>query len=209
MRVFKLIGAMVIVLSVTVVVTTTALAQEILWPWLLGKAGTKFTGESGKVTFEETGGGTIKCERSEVSGEITSEKTLALATIDFTGCKALGFAVHSLGDKTEAILWHAHIHNCVISTGHAGLLIKPLPVHLEIPSLITLLETTGSFIVEIKPNREGGAKEFKLSEGTIKKCEGGSAETLLSSKNGEKALPLGVEAKEGKIRFNEKEEAMA
>jgi hypothetical protein len=215
MRIFKLIGAMLIVLALTAIATATASAAETLWAWLPGATGTKFTGESKEARLEEKGGGKITCKASTASGEITGEKTLGLATIDFTGCLAFGFAALTLGDSKELILVHVHIHNCRIPGGsHAGLLFKPLPVHIEIPVLSRLLKIEGSFVAEITPN-EKSANEFKLiieqSKGgqSIPECEGGSKETLLTSTNEGAFVQSGEEAKEGTVHFGIAQEAMA
>jgi hypothetical protein len=216
MRVFKLTGAMVIVLAFTAIATATASAAETLWTWLPGATGTKFTGSSGKATLEKKSTGKITCESSTAAGEITGEKTLALATVDFKGCTAFGLSALTLGDSKGLILVHLEIHNCRIATGsNAGLLIKPLPVHITIPSIGTLLLIEGSFVAELKPNKKL-AKTFELviaqSKGVqaLEKCEGGKAETLLTSENGGAFEQSGEEAEKGTIAWTTiEQEAMA
>ena len=214
MRILKLAGAMIAVLAFTAIGTATASAAEMLWTWLPGAEGTKFTGKSAKASLQIKGGGTITCAESTAEGEIQKEKTLGLALIDFgQNCTVGGVAVASLGDKSGLILVHIEIHNCLIAVGHLGLLIKVLPLHLEVVSTKLLITVEGALIALINPAGKP-AKAFNLvveqKEGkqSLEKCEGGTAQTLLTSLDGGAFVQSGEEAKEGTLTFTVEEEAM-
>jgi hypothetical protein len=207
MRIFKLIGALVVVLAFSAMAVATAGAAETLWKWLPGSAKETFKGTqtiaTGKLQIK--GGATVECKggsilltAKELPGEPSSEllekeATLELAMIHFTKCKALGLPANSLGDASEVILVHAELHNCMISIAKKefGLLILPLPVHIEVPSvkaLISVLEK-GLFIAKLDSEKESKVNFLltaKQKEGLqgIEKCEGGSKETLLATENG-------------------------
>jgi hypothetical protein len=219
MRTFKLLGALLAVLALAAIASATASAEEILWKWLPGKAGETFKGGSGKATLTEKGGATISCKKSETKakeGELLEEGAtegkdaiLGLAFIHFSGCTAFGVATNSLGDSSGIILVHAEIHDCLIAPNHFGLLIKPLPVHLEVPLVGTLLVVTGDFVALVEP--AGGTTPNKVwnlnitqagGVQTIEKCEGGEKETLLTETNHNGTqVQSGEEAKEGSIEF--------
>jgi hypothetical protein len=215
MRILKLAGALIAVLALTAVATATASATEILWPWLPGAEGTKFTGKSAKATLQIKGSGSITCAESSAEGEIQKEKTLGLAVINFgKACTIAGLPVNSLGDASGTILVHVEIHNCLIATGRYGLLIKVLPLHLEIPSTKLLLSVEGALIAEVTPANKKAAKfnlvvEQKEGKQTIEKCEGGTAQTLLTSLDGGEFKVSAEEAKEGTITFTTEQEVMS
>jgi hypothetical protein len=225
MRIFKLIGALVVVLAFSAVAVATASAAETLWKLLPGTVGETFTGKSGKATLQIKGGASIKCEKStilltseEVEGKPKSEllkegstegkdATLALAVIKFEGCNSAGLEAHSLGDSAKIILVHVEIHTCMIKKEHFGLLIKPLLVHLEVPEAKQLIEVLGDLValLEALPTEP---KHFELNitqvagvQG-IEKCEGGEKETLESSVNHGPYIQSGEEAKEGLLLFD-------
>lgn len=214
MRILKLTGALLVVLAFTAVAAATASATETLWVWLPGAEGTAFTGKSKTATLQMTDAKkqTIICTASTTTkGEITTEKTLGLAIIEFTGCTSAGVAVNSEGDTSKVILVHVELHDCLIATGHPGILILVLPLHIEIPALKALVLVLGSLVALVEPANKK-AKEFKLNvtqkEGKqgIEKCEGGTAETLLAELNTEGFKPAGEEAKEGSISFTATEQ---
>jgi hypothetical protein len=215
MRVMKMIGALLLVVAFAAIGTATASAAETLWKMLPGTKGTTFTGKSGKATLQIKGSGSITCPSSSTTnGELTEEQTLALATIEFIKCTIGGLPINSLGDGSGIILVHLEIHDCTISAGKAGILIKILPLHLEIPSTKLLLSVEGSLITELTPNKTK-SKTFSLiveqKEGkqAIEKCEGGSALTLTTSLDGGAFIQSAEEAKEGTLTFASEQEAMA
>lgn len=192
MRILKLASSMILVLVFGAVATATASAAETLWIWLPGAAGTKFTGKSRQATLQIKGSGTITCKESSAEGEITNESTLGLATIDFgANCTAGLLPANSLGDASGIILAHVEIHNCKIPGGGDGLLIKVLPVHIEVPSTKLLILVEGSLVVSINPT-DKAAKAFNLviqqtgGQQTIESCEGGpkGGYTLTASLDG-------------------------
>jgi hypothetical protein len=229
MRIFKLIGALVVALAFSAVAVSTASAAETLWRWLPGTVGETFEGKTGEVTLQMKGGGTIKCQKSlvllsnaeaKVNSELIKEgstegkwATLALALIDFESCTTAGLSINSLGDKPGIVLAHVEIHNCLIKKEHHGLLIKPLPLHIEVPAVKELLEVTGNFIALIQP-LISEPRHFELNitqkEGIqgIEKCEGGNAETLLVSVNEGAFVQSGEEAKEGLLLFDKEGQEM-
>jgi hypothetical protein len=201
MRTFKLFSALVVVLAFSAVAVATASAAETLWRWLPGSVGETFEGEqvlAGKLT--SAAGLVIKCEKgtlllagSELVKEgSTNEKdaTLGLATIHFEGCTAGGLAANSLGDAAKTILAHVEIHNCVINKANKefGLLILPLPVHIEVPSVALLILVLEKGLLVAKIESEAGSKETFVITAKSKeagktqepeKCEGGEKENLL------------------------------
>jgi hypothetical protein len=229
MRIFKLIGALVVVLGFSAIAVATASAAETLWKWLPGTVGETFTGKTGSITWQVKGGGTVKCTKAlilltdselKLSSELMKEgsiegkdATLWLAVIHLEGCTTGGLALNSLGDKAGIILFHVEIHNCMIKKEHFGLLIKPLLIHLEIPAAKTLLELLGSFIalIEALPTEK---RHFELNVTqvggvqSIEKCEGGEKDTLLTSENHGAFVQAALEAKEFLILFDKEEETM-
>jgi hypothetical protein len=220
MRTFKLAGATLAALALlTVAAAATASAEEVLWKWLPGKVAETFKGGSGKAGWQEKGGATINCKKAETKAKeaelleegATENKdaTLELAFVHFSGCTAFGVPINSLGDSSGIILQHWEVHDCLIAPNHFGLLIKPLPVHFEVPLIGTLMVLTGSFIALIEPasgttpnkvwnlniTQAGGVQ-------AIEKCEGGSAETLLmeTNHNGTQ-VQTGLEVREASIEF--------
>jgi hypothetical protein len=219
MRMFKIIGALALVLAFSAIGVATASAEEFLWKLLPGSVGETFTTSSGKATLEGLNKTNITCAKSKGTGELlkegaTSEKdaTLALATITFESCKAAGlFPVNSLGDAKEVILSHLEIHNCLIKPGDYGLLIKPLPVHLEVPSVGLLITVEGDFVglLEATANKKVfnlNAKQISPGDQEITKCEGGTAETLTSKDDAEPVEDAAEEVKEGKLTFDGKKD---
>ena len=154
MRIFKLIGALVVVLAFSAVaVATSASAEEVLWKWLPGSVGETLKGETGpallafldeKKQFDlKCTNGTLlltytfKAGEGENPKEVTAsselvkegstegkDATLALFIIHFTGCKTLGLGANSVGDVKEVILVHVEAHNCMIGPGKFGLLLN-------------------------------------------------------------------------------------
>jgi hypothetical protein len=201
MRIFKLIGALVAALAFSAVAVATASAAETLWRWLPGSVGETFEGEQiGSHSLATASGLVTKCEKgtlllagSELTKEGSTEgkdATLALATIHFEGCTAAGLASNSLGDAAKVILMHVEIHDCVINKANKefGLLILPLPVHIEVPAvaLLILILEKGLFIAKIESEKESKqnflltakAKEVGKAQDP-EKCEGGEKEILL------------------------------
>lgn len=223
MRIIKLISGLAIVLAFSAIAVATASAAEKLWVWLPGTPGTTFEGKSGKATLKSTGGTEITCSKSLVlltgaellkEGEIEKMATLALFSIHFEGCKAAGlFPANSLGDASEIILVHIEAHNCLIKKEHYGILLKPLPVHLEIPALGLLLIVEGDVLglLEALPKE---ARHFELNLKTVKgegkeqefkKCEGGEEEKLTVKVDNEPVEGATEEALEGLLLFDNSE----
>jgi len=219
MRTFKLIGTMIAVLAfMGLAIASSASAEITLWQFLPGAAGTLFSGSSGKATLQIKGSGTITCKESKLTekeSEITST-TLGLAILSFSGCKAFGLAAKSLGDAAGVILVHLHLHNCTLVGGGRGVILEPLPVHIEIPSTALLITVRGSFVAELKAVGAQPTKSWELvvaqKEGvqSIEKCEGGTALTLESEVDASgKFIQSAEEAEKGTIEFATAQEAMA
>jgi len=214
MRVFKLVTALLAVTAFSAVAVATASATETLWLWNPGTTGATFTGASGKATLQVKGGASITCATSESKeGKLTSERTLGTVTIVFKTCTTVGLAVLGLGDVANTITTHVAIHDCLISSGDAGLLIKLTePVHIEVPSTGLLLVVTGTLVVLISPNKSKKTGPFPLNVAqtagvqAIEKCEGGTAQKLETSTDGGANVQSGEEAKEGSITWAAAEE---
>jgi hypothetical protein len=240
MRFVKLISALVVVSAfIAIAVATTASAAETLWKWLPGTVGEAFKGSSGKVTInvKEINGTkiAITCNKSLIllslgKGELASEflsegstagkdATLALAILSLESCVLAGLAVNSVGDAAGVILMHLEIHNCMIKPAVFGLLVTPLPLHIELSAVKALLLIRGSFIAELLSKEKEKLLTHKLNvketEGLqeIKKCEGGLEDTLEGSLDGTTFAKAGIELEKPVIEFDmiddkEGEEAM-
>jgi hypothetical protein len=209
MRVLKLVAALIVLPVLSAVAVATASAAETLWRWLPGAAKTAFTGTSGKSLLQVKGGLSITSAKSKTTGEITEGSNLGLALITFETTTTAGLPINSLGDASGIVLVHAELHNCLIKAGDRGLLIKVLPLHLEVPTTKLLITLEGSYIALV-----GGSKgkmftlaiEQKEGKQTIEKCEGGTADTLLTSDDGAGFVQTGAEAKEAAITFTSVEQ---
>jgi hypothetical protein len=89
--------------------------------------------------------------------------THSTGTLDFTGCKAFGFELISLGDK-GAILVEVLYLLCLFGAGTKldwGVLIEPKtqPVHLEIPALKELILVKGAIIADLLTKLAGALLE--------------------------------------------------
>ncbi len=220
MRIFKLAGALVLVLAFSAVAVATS-AAETPWQWLPGSVGETFTGKSGVAKLQQKGGATIECtsstvlltdEKTKTSSELTEgtegkDAKGALAIIHFSGCKTLGTGTNSDGDEKEIILVHVELKNCMINKAAKtfGVLFKLLPVHLEVPLVKQLINVEGSFVAEIKSvTKLQYTLVITQKEGaqTIEKCEGGEKETLLSSVNEGAFIQSGENAEKGELLFD-------
>jgi hypothetical protein len=220
MRTCKLIGALAMVLAIGAISVATASAAEVLWKWLPGSAGETFTGKTGKITWQQIGGSAITCTKSLIlltfggnSSELLKEgstegkdSTLALALMHVEGCKFAGLGINSVGDEKEIILIHLEIHNCMVATGDFGLLIKYLPVSLEVPSVKLTMALEGAFIALVTAEKE--KTKFALSvkqtggKQEIEKCKEGEAQTLKTKVDAGKNEQTGIEAAEPSITFD-------
>jgi hypothetical protein len=173
--------------------------------FLPGSTGETFKGEQiGKGTLQIKGGGAIICLKGTIlleGSSLVSEGTLALATIHFSECKALGLAANTLSDASGVILVHVEIHTCMIAPKHFGLLILPLPVHIEIPSvkLLILILEKGLFVALIESEKASKTNflitaKQKAGIQEIEKCEGGEKESLLAKTDAEPEVEAGLEA---------------
>jgi hypothetical protein len=226
MRMFKPLGVLIAMLAIAAIATASASAEVTLWKFLPGKVGETFKGGGGKATLQQKGGSSLNCKKFEIKakgGELIEEgategedATLALAVVEFTGCTAFGlFSAHSLGSAKGVIRTRVKIHTCLIAPDIYGLLIEPLPLHIEVDTVNELTVITGSFIAQVTP--EGApAKLWSLNikqaggEQEIGKCEGGTSQTLVSEnqENGTQ-LQSGELVSEGFIEFEkEAQEAM-
>jgi hypothetical protein len=197
MRIFTTIGALLAVLAFSAAaLATTAPAAETLWKWLPGSAGETFKAEQPEKGTIETVGGKkpftcgkekilLTDETLKVSSELLKEgstegkdATLELWVVHYEGCIAEGlFPANSLGDASGVILAHLEVHHCMIKKGEFGLLVLPLVLHVEIPTLGLLISLSekSSFIVRLEAETK---LNYKLTatqkEGlqTLKKCEG-------------------------------------
>jgi hypothetical protein len=230
MRTLKIIGALVLVLAFSAIAVATASAVETLWKWLPGSAKETFTGKSGKITFGATFEKTafaFVCTKSltlltdsvlKVSSELLEEgstagkdATLALLITHMEGCTIAGLPAKSEGDSSGIILVHVEEHNCMIKPGDFGVLLKPLPLHIELPALGILILVLGD-VLGLLEGKEGEKKlTFGLNLKTVKsegkeqeflKCEGGEKEELKASLDGVTFVPATEEAVAGSLTFD-------
>jgi hypothetical protein len=224
MRTSRLIGTLFVAVVFGAIASGTASAAEILWKWLPGSAGETFKGKVGKFQLQVKAGATYVCQKGSIlltdegtkaSSELLKEgstegkdATLALLILHLEGCTWSGIAINSDGDASGVILVHYEIHNCVIKAGQFGLLLKPLPLHLEVPALKLLEAIRGSYVAVVEG--KGGEKllTFKLNikqkEGKqeIEKCEGAEKETLEKSVDAGAFEQAGIEAQEAVFEFD-------
>jgi hypothetical protein len=198
-RILPLGGALLAVLALAALSCATALALPEFLPNPEGKS-IQFWGNSGKGQLQIQGGGTVKCEGDNISGELLTLTHLYI-DIDFLGCKAIGFAANSVADKAGVILAKGLGLLCYIFklAKTVGLSVEVTPtLQIEVPTAKQKIEVKGSVIGEVKPvNLKHLSSEvvFTQKEGKpgIEKCEGQAAAVLLA-KEGEKAFkPSGEE----------------
>ncbi len=206
MRVLKFMSALAIVaLALTALGASTASAFPEFLP---GTAGTTFTNDSKKATLT-AGGLSIVCQKSKSTGELQSS-LLALITIDFEECTVAGLAVNSLGDSAKTILVHVEAKTCIIKEGATligGLLLKPLPVHLEVPAAKLLILVEGDVIARLLPENGAAGTHFTLDlkgsggQQEFKECKDAVGETSkvedLKSKDDAAEAVLAIEEVEG------------
>jgi hypothetical protein len=220
MRTFRLLGALVVALAFSAVVVASASAAEVLWKWLPGSAGETFTGKTGKITWQQKGGASITCNKSLIlltfggaNSELLKEgslegkdATLALALMHAEECATGGLSINSAGDASKIILIHLEIHNCMIALGDFGLLIKYLPVSLEVPSTKLTISLEGALIAPVTATTEKVRFEpfIEQKEGkqTIESCKEGTVQTLKAKVDTGENKQTGEEAKEGFLTFD-------
>lgn len=183
---------------------------------ILPGQGNTFTSKGGKGTLETVNGTQITCENSSMEGKLSSE-TAGEATISFKGCKVFGFAANSLGQAKEEIKAEIALTLCYLDKAkvEVGVLVElKNALHIEVPSLATLISVTGSAVGKISPinfEEKTGPFELRLEQGkgkqTQSNCEGGSEESFKTSINGGKAEQSG-EATIEETTFKESTEVM-
>jgi hypothetical protein len=177
----KLLGVAIIA-TIALSAIASATASAALPEFLPGAAGTKFTGTGGPSTLATEKKGTFECKSDTASGELTTEKKLAIQTDDFKECKVLGiFGAHSLEDTEGIILVKSKLHLCYINKAkkEVGLLTELTPVHVEIAG--KLLVVKGDQVAQITPVNVN-TKEYKKVYKPGTQCEG-LKETLEVSEN--------------------------
>jgi hypothetical protein len=218
MRLLKLTSVLGLAILLSAVATASALKPS----FLPGKAATSFTGKSGALVWQTKGGGAIACGASEISkgaGELLGSTSL-LFVATFTKCAFAGITMNSLGDASGIILVHMEGETCTISTSPlvGGLLLKPLPLHLEVPSTKLLLTLEGSFVGTLSPENKSTlviTPTFTQKEGkqTVEGClnEAGTKvepETLLWGADGGTPVQTALEFKEDSLTFAVAQEFM-
>jgi len=197
MRMFKLLCAMALVLAFCMIGVATASAAETLWPFLPGTVGETFTGklhEKTKAFLQEEGGARIECAAASILLETSillkngstegKDATLWLATIHFSGCKALGLEVHTKGDEKEILLVHIEGHNCLIEWLKVAKLDGVLILPLEVVILSGKGETEKVITTVLdKAFEEGGKKLSTAFVAPLKKI--GVSEYLLDARQTE------------------------
>jgi hypothetical protein len=213
MRELKPLAAVVVVLAFLALTTATALSAETPWKWLPGKEKTKVTLETGKLTLQVVGGGSIVCENAvTTSGELTKEQTLAIVTLKLgSKCTFAGLLVRNQGSAENGLITlpSLQLTNCLIAAGEAGVLLKLTEeAKLEVPGTGAKLDLRGSAVVLATPNLTL-QKTFHLKVEqtagvqTIKNCEGGAAQKFEVSSNGGAFAGAGLAAVSPEIRFPE------
>jgi hypothetical protein len=198
-RHLKLAG-MLLILALAACGLAAATASAAEPEFLDNVTGNTFSGTSGAGKLEDPVTKlTIACSKDNVlleGNEITGAKTIKL-DIHFEGCTLAGLAFNSLGDAKAIMLVKATGELCTVSkapTLTVGMLLKITPVHVEVPSILELVELTGTMLGTITPLKElkTGPYTLVLNSTTAKeKCEGGVAPELKLEKEHNKT-PLAI-----------------
>ncbi len=219
MRLLKIVGALAAILAFTAIASGTAFAEVEFLP---GAKGTTFTGVSKEAKLKSAAG-TIVCTKSTVTkGELLSS-TEALIVIKFENCTIAGLEARGLEDaeKSKNITTHVEAKSCTVSTSPlvGAVLLKPLPVHIEVPAAKLLLLVEGTVIGLLTPVNTKGTttfnlllneKEGKQEDRTCKdKVTGAALTENLIVKDDGKETGEGVEiVKEGTLTFTVGQEFM-
>jgi len=226
MRPFKIAGMLfVLAMAISAFASTAAFAL----PEFLDHVPSTFTATGDKPELVDPATGlNIKCEKLLITlpnGSLASTTTIN-ATIDFEQCETSGFAINSLGDKSDTegkklglILVPVKGQLCYIGEAakkEAGVFFKIPPLHIEVPAVAQLLEiinnpTTkeeSSVVGLLTPNNKLQTTPFTLvTTGIKQECDGKKAQILLEIEHNKK--PLVAEQKTTvAITFDEDEELM-
>jgi hypothetical protein len=219
MRMFKLIGALLVPAIAALAVATASAEVE----FLPGTAGTKFTGSAKKVFFtlknSKAEPVSLLCKKEKSTGEQLSS-TDALILAAFEACEFGGLGIHSVGDPAQTILVHFEAKACTITSSPlvGGVLLKPLPVVLEVPASKLNVELDGAMIGRLLPENVANTKVFNLDlnpkEGKqeFTKCKDGTGteltEELKANVDAGGFLPATVSAEDGLLQFTVNKEWM-
>jgi len=178
-----------------------------------------FTFVTKEAVFETTPGAfNVTCKLAAGTGTLASDKH-GTVTVAFEKCKAIGFAINSLGDKKETILVaSALVLVCLLAGGGFGLFLE-LPavgVHMEVPFSGLLVLMTGSVIgVLLGANVQTYGTDFlvnAMNEQAVKECKEGmnnKVAALLSEPNENKKPEVTtVETEAGALKLEEVMELM-
>jgi hypothetical protein len=210
---FMTVGATLIsVLSLTAVLAGSAIAAL---PEFLPGTESTIGGTSGKSSWQIQGAGTIKCEKDKPLGKILGPKT-AQFDIHYEGCKAVGFAANSPGDKAGVILVLYTGRLCPTSKASktVGMVKEVSPtLVIEVPTAKQKIEVKGAVIGDVKPinkSQTTGELVFTQKEGKpgIEKCEGEAASVLLAKEAEKEFKPAGEEGVES-LEYSSAVEVMA
>jgi hypothetical protein len=151
MRASKLIITSATALMLIAIAPAAASAEVEFLP---GKAGTPFTDSSGKAVLNAGTALPITCEKSKSTDELLSSKE-ALMVIGFEECLAGGLGAHTIGDALRTILVHVEAKGCYIKELPflGGLLLKPLPVTIEVPASKLTITVEGDVIARVLPEK--------------------------------------------------------
>jgi hypothetical protein len=185
MRLSKLLSALAIVLALTAAAATTASAEVEFLP---GAAGTKFTASSKKFTLtaknSKAEAVALPCQKTKSTVELLSSKDVLISAI-FESCESAGLAANSVGDAAKTVLVHFEGKACTISVSPlvGGILLKVLPVTIEVPTTKLKIELEGDVIGRLLPENTA-AKLFTLDlnvfagQQEFTKCKDGTGPEL-------------------------------
>jgi hypothetical protein len=158
MKRFQIIVALFALCALGAITTSVATAEQGFLP---RKTNDVTLASTGAVTFETASKTQIKCAKLDESpGTLSSDKHWTV-TLHVLGCKALGFAMNSLGDKSEELLAETLVLFCgfLLSFPFVHLAFElDKGSHLEIPAVGVLLELAGQVLGDILTT--GPAKEY-------------------------------------------------
>jgi hypothetical protein len=209
----RIIGAMLV--AIMAIGAATASAAE----FKPGTKGTTFTGSAAKTsTLETKAKSKITCATATASGELAGPTTGTM-TINFKGCKALGFPALTTGAAAEEIvIANAGLETCDASKEAAVAVTLKTAAEIKVPAVGTTLAVTGSVGGKLTPvgKKQTGPFELVFTQkggvSSIASCEqGGKTKSLLllTSTNGGTGEESGEEAHAEKITFSAAKEVVA
>jgi hypothetical protein len=213
MKSLKLIGLSLLAVFALGAFAASAFAEEGFLP--TPKTATSLGGVS---VLTSTGGEVIECAKSDEVTLTSVNDKKSTGTLRFLGCKSAGFAVNSVGDKSEEILVPIEFLVCLDAKNNEGKLLDEFgmaatitggtPLKIEQPATGVKVEVKGTALAAILTTGEAKlfSVEFLGSKGkqTVTECLQGETKikhNLESSFKGGAFLPDSQNVVGGLVQF--------